>query len=253
MLLLSCTSHTFTYGSALADQQTAVFYQYKAGEPIPQATKDSISNNLWVMSAESVCPCNLVIRNLCLEDFLIGSPDNDKAIREQLAMLGSRLYLEGYSYWRYIKPFLECYHNEFGRFKQYIEDMDLLFRLSGYELNGIIYPAPFADIACIPLDNQDSVFVDNFEMFPVKKATLIPGGIEYNIDKCIIGFNTHVQQDDVTVIISDNVCVVKDSMCVPFPWYEVKDEDISEELNTMFNKNKVNWIRARKWWDLYDK
>jgi len=256
LLLLNCTSYTFTYGSALAEQQTTTFYQYKAGEPISSNTKDSISNNLWVIMAVDLCPSNLVIRNLCLEDILNGSPDNDRAIREQLAVVGTRLYLEGYGYWKFIKPFLEEYNKQFKSFHKYIEDMDLLFRLSAYKLNGTIYPAPFGDIAFIPLDNQDSMFVDNFEMYPIRKATLIPGLIEYTIDKCIVGLNTHVPGESTTVIISDNVCILKDTICEHFPWYQGYDKKYGskdEELKDVFSKDKVNWILARKWWKLYYK
>lgn len=258
LIFANCSTYTFTYGSQLADQQKKALTSYTNNKPIKQSTIDSLENNLWIKMAIESCPCNLVIRHLCLLDLINNKSNNIKKINQQLNILGSRLYLEGYGYWLYVKPYLIEYSKKFGIYTQYIKDMDILFATSGYQLNGIgvIYPAPFGDIDSIPLENQDStLLVDNFEMFPVTKKTLYGSVIEYNIDKTIIGLNTHIPSDSMTIIISDNVCIIKTDSCVPFPWYKGHDKKYAnkiEELNDIFRNDRVNWIRASKWWKKYE-
>jgi len=256
LLLISCNNYTFTYGSALADQQTTTFNSYVQNEPIPQGIIDSLSNNLWVTMAIELCPSNLVVRNLCLIDIVNSKPNNLDIIKSQLVLLGSGLWLEGYNYWIYTKPFIELYYTKFGYFKSYIDSMDLMFRLSAYSINDIIYPAPFGDVSNKPLENQDSIYIDNFSIRPLVKKTLIKGVIEYNIDKCILGLNTHVPSESTNIIVSNNVCVIQDTACVPFKWYEGYDKKYGnqiEELSDIFKKDRVNYILARKWWKKYFK
>lgn len=258
VLIFSCSNryrYTFTFGEKLVEQQERAFIAYKNNNAISQSTIDSLESNLWVSTAIELCPSNLVIRNLCLVDLLNNESTNKNEIHKQLEWLGTELWQEGYSYWRYTIPYLAAYADAFNYFQDYINAINYKFRLSAYKLNDTLYPAPFGDIMRIPLENQDSMYLDSVSLFPIKKTTLIPGIVEYSIEKCFLGFNTHVPNNTMIVLVTDyEVCVIEGDSCRAFPWYVGYTEEYKNELEALksvFHRDRVTWILVKKWWRKY--
>jgi hypothetical protein len=173
----------FEYGTSLAEFQDRKFQDYLKGLSLSKKDKARLTGNLWVKTAYKAAPNNLVIRHYVLIDLFSGANSNYLNIRWLLDTLtGSNstgknaLYLEGYSYWQYVRPFLLEYNKKFYHvFKEFVEITDALFSQTAYELNGVIYPAPYGDVRHAPLENQDKVYFQDTSVFPLIKTTSADG------------------------------------------------------------------------------
>jgi len=256
-IFMNC-AYVFETGSELASFQDKKFDDFQFNNGITNKEKVRLERNLWVWTATDMAPGNLVIRQLCLIDLFNGKTVNYNLIMEQLDKVGGvGLFLEGYSYWIYTKPFLVKYYEVFKSpgLKIYVDQMDKKFLTTAYVLHGgIPRPAPFGDIADITLEYDVLALeniADNAEVFPVTKKTE-GDTVTYTIEACAVGLNAHIPKKADTVVISGGV-VYKSSgkMLTPYEWYpgwEGKYNSRWDELMDVFDYRRVNSITVGKWW-----
>lgn len=226
----------YEYGSSLANFQDKKFQDYLKGQNVlTEKEKKRLKENLWIKMAHKFAPNNLVVRHYVLWDLFECSKDHYLSIRELLDKLtgvsyvgSNSLYLEGYSYWLYVKPFLIEYNKKFGDiFKDFVATTDYLFSQTAYELNGILYPAPYGDVRHVPLENQEKIYGQDIGAFPLIKTTGTDDIIRYTIKACPIGCNTHVPNNKTVVEIKNGGVFIKD---IPFKWYEGYDKKYDNKM-----------------------
>ncbi len=258
LLLLSCSSYVFETGKSLAEFQDQKFEDYKGGKSLTEEEKNRLEKNMWVITARELAIGNLPVRQYCLIDLYNNSNNNKDIIKVMLDTLGNQIWREGYTYWLYTKPFLMEYYKKFGLFGSFVDEMDAKFKRISYEgFENIYFPAPYGDVRKTQLEKflqNDSIIVKaNDIIFPVSKNTILPGIIEYTVEGCPIGFNTHVpnERQIIKVIGKSKVCVYTNDSCSDFSWYEGYDKKydgkLSEYMDT-FNYDRVNSLNAAKWW-----
>jgi len=256
-LFINC-AHVFETGSSLANFQTKKYDDFDNGRGITDKEKVRLERNLWVWTATDMAPSNLVVRQLCLIDLFSGKTYNYELIIEQLDRVGGiGLWREGYSYWKYVKPFLVKYYKvfKFPGIKLYVDQMDKRFMMSSYLLtDDLPRPAPFGDVADVGLDHEILALgdiVDNIEIFPLKKET-IGNTIRYTFLPCPVGLNAHTPKESTVVEVSGGmVYQLKDTILTPYEWYpgwEDKYNSKWDELMDVFDYRRVNSITAGKWW-----
>jgi len=266
ILSISCTNHyNFEFGSSLAHFQDAKFQDYKEGKELSKEEKVRFKNNLWIKMSNKLAPSNLVIRHYCLIDLYNKRPRNKRKIQNLLNLLGNGLYKEGYSYWLYVKPFLVEYNRRYNLFDCFIKDMDLNFQKTAYlGTDGKLYPVPFGDLRHIPLElglQSSSSVSENLEIYPVI-VKIKSNYIEYFIQRCPLGFNTHIPDKTQVVRVNNDgseICVFNyidsSEKCKPFEWYEGYDKkykDKEEEFKDTFNKNRrLSLFNYKEWWKKY--
>ncbi len=262
VFILNCASYNFEYGSSLANFQDQKFKDFKANKPLTKEEETRFKSNLWVKTAEKLAPSNLVIRHYCLIDLFNKYPSHKRKIKNQLYLLGEDLYLEGYSYWLYTKPFLDEYSKEFGEFGLFIRDQDKKFQESAYlGTDGNLYPAPFGDLRHEPLDiflQAAEPVSDNTEIYPLLIKIFKPDTTEYLVQKCLLGFNTHVPDKVQTVQVLNGTVYVKQpsGTLVPFKWYEGYDKKYGSkeaEFNDTFSPERINSLNVKEIWKEYER
>lgn len=267
IIFINCTNHyNFEFGSSLAHFQDNKFKEYQEGKKeLTKKEKIRFKKNLWIKMSDKLAPSNLVIRHYCLIDLYDKKSHNKRKIQNLLDLLGDGLYKEGYSYWLYVKPFLVEYSKKYKLFDCFIKDMDLKFQKTAYlGTDGKLYPAPFGDLRHIPLEleyQSSGPVSENTKIYPVI-VKIKPDYIEYFIQRCPLGFNTHIPDKTQTVKVSNDgseICVLDyikfSEKCEPFVWYKGYDKkykDKEEEFKDTFSKNRrVSLLNYKKWWKKY--
>jgi len=176
----------FKWNGNLAEQQDRVFCALANGS-FPSADDFcSIRGNWIVLIAAVLAPSNLTVRHYCLLDMIENVEDRFNKIRHQCYLLTrGGLWLEGYSYWQYTKPFLKKY----GMFDNFIMNQDQMFSETSWCKNGKFYPAPFGDVWDSPLECQD------FYPFKAAAPVEIPRlpVSHYHIKSKAVRFNLHTE------------------------------------------------------------
>ena len=158
----------------------------------------------WVVPIASIlAPCNLTVRHLCILDILDGHPNRCPGIIRQLRALtygGDGLWAEGYSYWQYTRWALSTYADRFGleKLKEFIERQDADFMSTGYEVDGVVHPAPFGDLRAVSVIDGATVVNPALSIYPV---TWFEGKMKVWIKSRGVGFNLHTAYEDVPYII----------------------------------------------------
>ena len=236
----------FETGSSLADFQDALYQRLFTGGTVSSTELTRLASNLWVRTAAVTAPGNLVVRHYCLIDIITKQTNYFSAIENQIRRLtywksgASNLFLlwaEGYSYWRYTKPFLQMYTERLGKIF-IIDRVDLGFQktayLRGTATNYTLYPAPYGDLRDEPLEPalQDRAKIEHdVTITPVKRFSL-----RYDITGLPIGLNAHIPMVDSTVRI------VKD-IPTPFTWYtgyNNKYPNKAAEAMDVFNIKRIS-------------
>jgi hypothetical protein len=269
-LIIGCNKYTFEYGSSLANFQTQKFKDYNENKLLTEEEKIRFKKNLWTRTAVKLAPGNLPIRHYCLIDLFSGKAKNKRKIKEQLKKVGDEIWREGYSYWLFVKPFLEAYSEKFGEFGFFIKDMDKKFEKTAYMgPDGKLYPAPFGDIRHAPLEmeSQSAKPVSaNIEIYPLivrilewtePDIELHTDTTEYLVQKCPVGFNTHVPDtvQTVRVLPDGSVYVYTNGKYIPFKWYEGYDKkykDKEAEFNDTFSQERINSLDVKDLWKKYE-
>ena len=260
-LFVGCALYNFEYGSSLANFQDQKFKDYKENKPLTAEEKDRFENNLWVKTAVKLAPGNLPIRHYCLIDLFNGKARNKRRIEEQLNKVGDEIWRESYSYWQYTKPFLEAYSKKFGKFGSFIQDQDKKFQKTAYlGADGKLYPAPFGDLRHVPLEmslQATPPISENTEIYPIIVKVIKPDTLEYLVQKCPLGFNTHVPDKVQTLRVLDgSVYVVQNNgTLLPFKWYEGYDKkykDKETEFNDTFSPERINSLDVKDLWKKYE-
>lgn len=258
LLLFSCSSFIFETGKPLAQFQDQKLKDYKDGKQLTKEEEIRLENNLWVITAKKLAIGNLPVRQYCLIDLFNDNDRNKNIIKMMLDTLGNQIWREGYTYWLYTKPFLMEYYKKFSLFGSFVDKLDHKFKRIGYEgFEGIYFPTPYGDVRKIPLRRhlQDDKIITkaNDIIFPISKNTILPGVIEYTVEKCPVGFNTHVPNERriIRIIGKETICVYVNNSCSEFSWYEGYDKKydgkLSEYMDT-FNYDRVNSLNVAKWW-----
>lgn len=204
-LSLSVFSLNIECCSSLADFQDNLFKSY---EKTSKKNITRLKTNLWIKFAHKLAPGNLVIRHLSLIDLLENKPGNKKKIIKLINTISydkeDCIWLEGYSYWLYTKPFLEKYADKFniGEIKQSIECIDLNFVNTAYIRDGKLYPSPFGDLRDVPLEKefQDSKPKQEASAGPVTKINNT-----YIIKASPLGMNTHAPKKDSKITVKEGI------------------------------------------------
>lgn len=188
----------FEQGTPLAKRQDRVFDKLKIAAGISGKDYSMLKGNLWVRTAERLAPSNLVIRHLVLLDLLEEQSKNYFKIRKLLSILAPDVWAEGYSYWRYTRPFLKYYEDEFDISFFRIRQIEGAFISSSYVgKDGKLWPAPFGDLRKEPLDEITLQWATNSSVYhyhteeDIKLHFLYKGNDIYILWPYILGFNTH--------------------------------------------------------------
>jgi hypothetical protein len=201
-----------------------------------------LNNNKWVETAYYLCPCNLVIRHLCLMDLYNRDNLNRDRIFTQLEILSKGgLWSEGYSYWLYTRQILLTYCKDFKDLSMsiYIIEMDVRFAITSYRKKGLYYPAPFGDVANIPLLDEfqfDSILTKDTSFLICQRETTGDTLHFYTVPSPV-GFNSHVPID------YDTVLVYNDSV-YGFDFYE----GFKWDWDKYTNPTVLNVFTIRKYW-----
>ncbi|MFW6272262.1 MAG: hypothetical protein ACOC2U_00565 [bacterium] len=238
----------FKFGTDLAIQQDILFDFIKDLNVIKCPSEvNKLRQNLWVWLSYRIAPSNLVIRQYCIIDIL----SKDQNYRNKIIWLLKKLapydeknkrfwnkdaciWLEGYSYWLYVKHFLCLYVEKFKdeEISKYIARVDRGFVYSAYRRNNYLAPAPFGDLRDIPLEeslqNEKELFDVN--LFPVFKFydTIY-------VDRYYLGFNSHVPHETYTSLIDHGYPI-------GFKYYtgfQNKYNNIIEEFLDMVRPKKI--------------
>lgn len=261
-LLLGCGAYNFEYGSSLADFQDKKFQDYKAGKGWTAEEEARFKNNMWARMACELAPGNLPVRHYCLIDLFEGKANHTEIIGVQLDSLGDEIWREGYSYWLYTKPFLEEYAEKFKQFGLFIIEMEKKFQETAYiGPDGKLYPAPYGDLRhqALEMDLQTSEQVSENEIVFPLVIKIFGDTIEYTVEPCALGFNTHVPKEKQVVRVYDGgtVSVVQeDGTYKPFQWYQGYDKkykDKEAEFNDTFDPARINSLNIKKLWKEYEK
>lgn len=201
-------------GTSLAIFQDRLFKQYINGDyTINDKDSRELNGNLWVALAKRMSPNNLVIRHRCLQDLFNGNKKFLEEILDLYKILAPGLFVEGYSYWKYTKPFLfewgKLYYPEMITTIDYVDKLFVV--TSYYGQDGLLYPAPFGDVRNEPLEstiqNIDKPY-DSFAVCPIIKRQTMFGYqkyICYDISSYPLGCNLHVPIKNETIVIKDGV------------------------------------------------
>lgn len=226
MSTIGSSNPVFKMGYPLAEQQDRIFKAYESGKITCSRAFEiarELRRNLWVPAASRLAPCNLAIRQYCLIDILEGHHSHWSHINRLLRLLApeASVWLEGYSYWIYTKPFLILYAKQVRDrsinlgLEAVIVNIDLNFQKTAYLRNGILFPAPFGDLRDIPLEDhlQNPAAIQEVSAaYPVYKSSHL-----YTIMGHTLGFNLHTKSETCSYII-------RGKKPVNFKWYTGYDQ-----------------------------
>ncbi|MDD4902319.1 MAG: hypothetical protein PHE24_04225 [Patescibacteria group bacterium] len=193
----------FEHGSSLADFQDELFAKYNSGAAITPADIHRLESNRWISLAYFLAPNNMVVRQYCLIDLITNNPKNEKKIMSLADKIGSdHVWLEGYSYWLYTKPFLEKYQERFeaAEIKTFIKEIDSNFVKTAYLRGDKLYPAPFGDLRDVPLEDslQNGTLSAEISIGIITKNNDV-----YYIKAAPLGFNMHTSEKDAEIKIAN--------------------------------------------------
>ena len=225
----------FESGTTLAVFQDALFKQWIDGNHIiDDKIRSRLNGNLWVSVASYTAPNNLVIRHRCLQDMFNGDVASLGDILRLFNILAPGLWLESYSYWRYVKDILSTWGNlYYPVILDAIKKVDENFVSTAYiGADNDLYPAPFGDLRRVPLEDslQSGKPVDQIDMKPIIKQKLT-----YTVKACPLGENMHVP-------IKNCVIQIKNGVPDGFQWYEgynKKYKNGFEEFKDALNPKRI--------------
>jgi hypothetical protein len=145
----------------------------------------------------------MVVRHYCLIDLFNNNQNNEKKIMDLVGRIGSdSVWLEGYSYWLYTKPFLEEYNKKFktAEMEKFIESVDSNFVKTAYWRDDKLYPAPYGDLRDIPLENSLQRKTPSNE---VSVGIITKNNYNYFIKAAPLGFNMHTSETEARIKIVD--------------------------------------------------
>ncbi|MBD3248224.1 hypothetical protein GF382_02950 [Candidatus Falkowbacteria bacterium] len=205
VLLVLVFTTNFEYGSSLANLQDELFARYNSGGEITRQDIKRLESNRWVGLSYFLAPSNLVVRHYVLIDLARGEEKNKEKIKKLIERIAPQsVWLEGYSYWLYTKPFLQKYVDEFelDDIQIHICAIDTIFEKTAYHRNTKLYPAPFGDVRDIPLEgsSQDSTITAEISIGIIEKNNDI-----YNIKPAPLGFNLHTPDKEAEIKIVDGI------------------------------------------------
>jgi len=98
---------------------------------------------------------------------------------------------------------------------------------------------------------------ENEHVFPLT-IKILEDTIEYTVESCALGFNTHVPKETSIVrVFDDGVFVLqKDGTYESFQWYQGYDKkykDKEAEFNDTFDPARVNTLNVKKIWEDYER
>lgn len=193
----------FEHGGSLADFQDGLFAKYISGEKITPQELRRLELNKWVSAARVLAPNNMVVRQYCLIDLVRGDKGNKGVIVDLVNKVAPEdVWLEGYSYWLYAKPFLESYDEKFevAELRKLIKDVDSIFAKTSYKRGDKLYPAPFGDLRDVPLEDSLQYGVPSKE---VSVGIITKSGDTYFIKATPLGFNMHTSEVGAEIKIID--------------------------------------------------
>jgi hypothetical protein len=207
-------------GTSLAVFQDQLIARYNQGGTISSAEMSRLKGNLWVETAATTAPNNLVVRHWCLIDLFSKTNTREQKIVNLLYTISSSgLWLEGYSYYMYTKMALTPYAKKFNSkaMTEFMTSADIAFSRSAYiGIDGKKWPAPFGDLRKGPLEPeyQSTTMVDPCDYGFLKRV-----GSTYTISARYLGCNTHTPKDSVVKIVGGQPMVGS----AGFKWYEGYD------------------------------
>jgi hypothetical protein len=112
------------------------------------------------------------------------------------------VWLEGYSYWLYTKPFLEKYNEKFGtaEIQKFIEDINSSFVKTAYRRGDKLYPAPYGDLRDVPLEDSLQHEISSIE---ASIGIVTKNNDTYFIKAAALGFNMHTPETGAEIKITD--------------------------------------------------
>jgi hypothetical protein len=203
IILIFIFGINFEHGSSLANFQDELFAQYNSGAKTSQADMRRLESNRWIILAYFLAPNNMVVRQYCLIDLINNNPKNEKKIMNLAKKIGpDSVWLEGYSYWLYTKPFLEKYDEKFGtaEIKKFIEDINSSFVKTAYLRGDKLYPAPYGDLRDVPLEDSLQHRTPSIE---ASIGIITKNDNIYSIKAAPLGFNMHTQEKGAEIKIAD--------------------------------------------------
>jgi len=223
----------FRFGTSLAVMQDDFFNRYSSGGAFTKYEIKSMKNDVWVMFAYDLAPNNLVVRQYCLIDLMGNSSKHKAIILNEVRRIGKDcIWLEGYSYWLYTKPFLNSYALIFNdtNISSFIDCVDSGFVKTAYIRDGKLYPAPFGDLRNVSLETnlQTGRVVYNITLGPITKE-----GEDYFIKKSPLGLNAHAMKIDSNIYIINGTPYYNKDGKKEFSWYngyDLKYKNKFEEL-----------------------
>lgn len=242
----------FQHGTDLANYQDALFKEISNGATISTSVLKQLTTNKWISLSTYLAPSNLTVRQYCLIDIVCHHFFNINNILSNLSNLvyfsknlKYLLWVEGYSYWLYTKPFLEMYLEKvklpdeiFQKLTSFMNDVDLGFSVTAYKKNDGIYPVTFGDLRYIKLVNQTDLIKDEISIGPILKH-----GSMYYINKQPVGFNLHTNNSEFIVDIhNDKAYVINSDKEIEYKFYESYEKKYPtflSELNEMITCRRV--------------
>jgi hypothetical protein len=191
------------HGSSLASFQDGLFAKYNLGEKLTPQDLRRLESNKWVALARFLAPNNMVIRQYCLIDLAKGEKGNEKKILDlSNEMAPDHIWLEGYSYWLYTKPFLEKYDEKFqsDELRKFIEEIDATFVKTAYRRGDKLYPAPFGDLRDVPLEDG---LQSGMPLADASIGIITKSGDTYSMKASPLGFNMHTAERGAEIKIVD--------------------------------------------------
>lgn len=220
--------------------------------PIYAEYLKKLKKNVWFILAKTLSPGNLTIRQMCLIDILSEEPANYKEIWRQMRRLATEegfdhvVWAEGYSYWLYTKTILDLWLEEYGIYSKMTPAVAEILRLRGkvdagfkataYRRGDKFYPAPFGDLADIPIsegfNNPDRTISTNAFTLTIKDSgrTLL-----YTVKSNPVGLNVHTPVKETTITVVGGIPGV-------FKFYQGYDKKYAskwQEIKDILNIKRI--------------
>ena len=235
IILIFIFTMNFEHGSSLANFQDELFARYNSGAKITPAEIHRLESNKWVSLANYLAPNNMVVRQYCLIDLITNNPKNEKKIVSLANKIGpDHVWLEGYSYWLYTKPFLEKYQEKFGtaEMQTFINEIDSNFIKTAYLRDGKLYPAPFGDLRDVPLEDS---LQNNTPSAEISIGIITKNNDAYSIKAAPLGFNLHTSAKGTEIKIVDG----RPKNFVFYEGYDQKYKNFFQELLGMLDGRRL--------------
>jgi len=210
----------FKYGVDLADWQEEMIRKWNEDSYTAEDIAEVIASqkNLYITVGRYIAPSNLIIRQYCIEDLYLHTPKHLKEISHLYEILSdypqSDIWLENYSYWRYMREALDSYIEYFSKWDKVPEVINgigylgysrfqtyaAFLRASYKNAKGDkCYPAPYGDLRFVEIENEFNLFKSTF--YPQHNYSIQPSfleihdllhSIKYVVKPIPRGLNSHV-------------------------------------------------------------